>query len=107
MPSAGLGPGMVLIFSIIASHSGQNINSAYMTNRNGVGATVRVQSGDHLYSKQNGAKSDYLSQSVLPLYFGLGDTPKVDRVEIAWPSGRRQVITNVQPNQILSVTEPK
>jgi enediyne biosynthesis protein E4 len=76
------------------------------SNRNGLGATVRVQSGDRLYSKQNDGKSGYLSQSVLPLYFGLGDTAKIDRVEIAWPSGRRQVLNHVQPNQILSVTEP-
>ena len=35
----------------------------------------------------NDGKSGYLSQSVLPLYFGLGDATKIDRVEVDWPSG--------------------
>jgi ASPIC/UnbV protein len=39
--------------------------------------------------------SGYLSQNSLPRYFGVGDAQKVDRVEIDWPSGRKQVITLV------------
>jgi hypothetical protein len=41
------------------------------------------------------------------LYFGLGDAAAVDRVEIDWPSGRKQSITTgVKPNTTLRVTEP-
>jgi enediyne biosynthesis protein E4 len=48
-----------------------------------------------------------LSQSVLPLYFGLGDAQKADRIEIDWPSGHKQVITDgLQANQTLQITEP-
>jgi hypothetical protein len=36
--------------------------------------------------------SGYLSHSVLPLYFGLGDAARVDRVEVLWPSGRKQTV---------------
>jgi enediyne biosynthesis protein E4 len=78
-----------------------------LSNRNGLGATVRVRVGDQVYTRQNDRKSGYLSQSVLPLYFGLGDSVKVDRVEVAWPSGRQQTFTGVQANQTLSVTEPR
>ena len=60
------------------------------------------------YTKPNDGKSGYLSQSVLPLYFGLGDAAKVDRVEVAWPSGRKQVVTRgLRVNDTLRITEPK
>jgi len=58
--------------------------------------------------KYNDGKSGYLSQSSLPLYFGLGDTARVDRVEVEWPSGRKQVLTqDLRANDVLQVTEPK
>lgn len=78
-----------------------------VSNRNGLGATVRVRAGDQVYTKYNDGKSGYLSQSVLPLYFGLGDATKIDRVEVDWPSGRKQVLTEIQANETLQVTEPK
>jgi hypothetical protein len=78
------------------------------SNRNGLGATVRVHSAGQVYTKYNDGKSGYLSQSVLPLYFGLGDTTKIERVEIDWPSGRKQVVTEgLRENQTLQITEPK
>jgi hypothetical protein len=53
-------------------------------------------------------KSGYLSQSVLPLYFGLGDLTTIDRVEVDWPSGRKQVVTQgLRVNSTLRVTEPR
>jgi hypothetical protein len=78
-----------------------------VSNRNGLGATVRVRAGGQVYTKYNDGKSGYLSQSVLPLYFGLGDAAKIDRVEVDWPSGRHQVVTDLQVNETLPVTEPK
>ena len=80
-----------------------------VSNRDGLGATVRVVTGAGAkYFKYNDGKSGYLSQSSLPLYFGLGDENVVSRVEIHWPSGRDQVITqNLRTNEILRVTEPK
>jgi enediyne biosynthesis protein E4 len=78
-----------------------------VSNRNGLGATVRVSAGGQVYTKYNDGKSGYLSQSVLPLYFGLGDAAKIDRVEVGWPSGRQQVLTELQVNETLLVTEPK
>jgi hypothetical protein len=61
-----------------------------------------------MYTKFNDGKSGYLAQSALPLYFGLGDAGKIDRVEIDWPSGRKQVLTaGIAVNQTLRVTEPE
>ncbi len=78
------------------------------SNRNGLGATVRVRAGGHVYTKYHDGKSGYLSQSALPLYFGLGDTKQIDRVEVDWPSGRKQVVTQgLQENQTLRISEMK
>jgi hypothetical protein len=51
-------------------------------------------------------QSGYLSQSALPLYFGLGQSETVDRITIRWPSGSEQVIEGpIQSNQVLPVIE--
>jgi len=77
------------------------------SNRNGLGATVRLHSNKQTYTRYNDGKSGYLSQSVLPLYFGLGDSSKIDRIEIDWPSGRKQVISqDLHENETLKVSEP-
>jgi enediyne biosynthesis protein E4 len=78
------------------------------SNRDGLGALVRVHAGGRVYTRSCDGKSGYLSQSVLPLYFGLGEADKVDRVEVAWPSGRKQVVTRgLRVNDTLRVTEPR
>jgi len=77
------------------------------SNRNGLGATVRLHANGQTYTRYNDGKSGYLSQSVLPLYFGLGDSPKIDRIEVDWPSGRKQVISKgVHENETLKIAEP-
>ena len=77
------------------------------SNRNGLGATVRLHANGQTYIRHNDGKSGYLSQSALPFYFGLGDATKIDRIEVTWPSGRQQVISqNLQENQTLTITEP-
>ncbi len=79
-----------------------------VSNRNGLGATVHVRSGGQVYTKYNDGKSGYLSQSVLPLYFGLGESTKIDSIEVSWPSGRKQVLErDLKPNSTLRITEPK
>lgn len=77
------------------------------SNRNGLGATVRVHSGGQIYTQYNDGKSGYLSQSVLPLYFGLGDTSKIDSIDVTWPSGIKQTLMKgLAENQTLKITEP-
>lgn len=78
------------------------------SNRNGLGATVRVHAGGQTYTKYADGKSGYLAQSVLPLYFGLGDAASVDSIEVRWPSGKKQQINaGLEENQTLRITEPK
>jgi len=56
----------------------------------------------------NEGKSGYLAQSVIPLYFGLGDMAAASSVEIHWPSGRTQIVSDDIPrNGLLTAREPK
>jgi hypothetical protein len=78
------------------------------SNRDGLGALVKVETAHGAYTKQYDGKSGYLSQSSLPLYFGLGDDTAVTRVTVRWPSGRSQVITQgIKPNDTLRIQEPR
>jgi hypothetical protein len=79
-----------------------------VSNRDGLGSTVRVQCGPKTYTRYHDGKSGYLSQSSMPLYFGLAAATSVDRVEVVWPSGRKQVITERIPvNAQLTITEDR
>ena len=76
------------------------------SNRDGLGATVRVAAGGKTYTQCHDGKSGYLAQSSLPLYFGLADGD-AERVEVLWPSGRKQVLTKDLPrNGLLTLREP-
>jgi hypothetical protein len=78
------------------------------SNREGLGATVRVTATGQTFTKYNDGKSGYLSQSALPLYFGLGDADKIDKIEVQWPSGKSQLLhDNLPTNQTLTITEPE
>jgi len=78
------------------------------SNRDGLGATVKVHSGGRTYTRYHDGKSGYLSQSSLPLYFGFGSPGAVDRIEVIWPSGTRQTLQeNIPANGLLTITEPR
>jgi hypothetical protein len=47
----------------------------------------------------------YLSQNDLRLHFGLGPASKIDRIEIEWPSGRRQTIRDVPSDRVVQIEE--
>jgi hypothetical protein len=77
------------------------------SNRDGIGAVVQVTS-DHNKEKQwkmLRSGSSYLSQSELVLTFGLGAQTKADNVEIRWPSGQIDKLTNVNAGQTVRVQE--
>jgi len=79
-----------------------------ISNRDGLGATVKVLCGSKTYSRYHDGKSGYLSQSSMPLYFGLGDAARIDRIEVIWPSGRKQLRTEQIPvDALLTITEER
>ncbi len=75
------------------------------SNRNGIGARVMVEADDAVYTQVLDGKSGYLSQSVKPLYFGLGDADTVDKVRVHWPSGTEQIVESPQINRLLQIRE--
>ena len=80
--------------------------SGTRSNRQGLGATVKLHLGARTLTQFSDGKSGYLSQSSLPLYFGLGDAQRVDSVEIHWPSGTRQMVEQgIVLNQLMSIQE--
>jgi hypothetical protein len=77
------------------------------SNRDGIGATVRIVSGGLSQSRMVKSGSSYLSQSELPLTFGLKKRERVERVVIHWPSGRTEEFTNLSPGRCYECTEGK
>ena len=76
------------------------------SNANGIGSTVKVYSGGEVYTKFMDGKSGYLSQSILPLYFGLGESAEVEKIEIYWTSGAHQTVSGpVETNLSIQVVE--
>jgi hypothetical protein len=76
------------------------------SNRDGLGATVRVTAGGRTYMKVNDGLSGHLSHSLIPLYFGLDTADRVDRVEVIWPSGHKQIVSDVHANSQVEIREP-
>jgi hypothetical protein len=77
------------------------------SNRDGLGARVTVKAGGLVQTRWHDGKSGYLAQSSMPLYFGLGGAEKVDEVEVLWPSGKRQTMTEgITLDRTLEIREP-
>jgi enediyne biosynthesis protein E4 len=77
------------------------------SNRMGIGAQIRVTTGDG-QSQYNEATTStgYAASSDPRVHFGLGRFAAAREVEIRWPSGIRQSLRNVQADRIVAVTEP-
>ena len=82
--------------------------SGTRSNRDGLGARVEVHAGGAVYTQVHDGKSGYMAHSSLPLYFGLGDATKADRVVVTWPSGTVQTLTEgLAANRTLEIVEPE
>jgi hypothetical protein len=77
------------------------------SNRDGIGAVITVVSGGDKQTKMVRSGSSYLSQSELVATFGLGQKTKADSIEIQWPSGQTDKLTNVNTGQTITVQEGK
>ena len=77
------------------------------SNHDAIGATVRIFHGGSSQSRLVKSGSSYLSQSELPVTFGVGPRDRVDRVVITWPSGATQEFTNVATGRAYDCVEGK
>ncbi|HUE20126.1 MAG TPA: CRTAC1 family protein [Bryobacteraceae bacterium] len=75
------------------------------SNRDGIGAVVRISSKSGRQWNTVHSGSSYCSQSDLPLTFGLGGDTEVQAIEIEWPSGEKQKLAGSAANQFVTVDE--
>ncbi len=93
-------------------HARKNANHSILikavgtkSNRDGIGAEVRVVSGGLVQYDEVRSGGSYLSSSDLRVHFGLGAARKIDRLEVRWPSGVKESIQNPPVDSILVLKE--
>jgi enediyne biosynthesis protein E4 len=74
-------------------------------NRDAVGARVRVTAGGRTQRRDVKAGSSYLSQNDLRVHVGLGEAQRAERVEIRWPSGKVDTLTDTPADRLLTIEE--
>jgi enediyne biosynthesis protein E4 len=75
------------------------------TNRDGVGARVRVVAGDQTWVDEVHSGRGYQSHYSSRLYFGLGPRDKIDRVEVRWLGGSTEVFDGIKADRLIRLTE--
>ncbi len=75
------------------------------SNRDGIGSALKITSNGFVHTEQAKGGMGYMSASDPRIHFGLGDRTQIDSLEIAWPSGLVQKLTNVPVDQIIAVKE--
>jgi hypothetical protein len=75
------------------------------SNRDGIGARIKVVTPAGAQYNHQTSSVCYASSSLGPVHFGLGKETRATSIEIIWPSGIVQTLTNVKADQILHVTE--
>jgi enediyne biosynthesis protein E4 len=77
------------------------------SNRDAIGSTVRIVAAGMMQSRMVKSGSSYLSQSELPVTFGLEKHDRVESVVIQWPSGRTEDFKNLAANKCYECVEGK
>jgi enediyne biosynthesis protein E4 len=65
-------------------------------------ATLRINTQSNLMSPS----VSYAASIHTPVHFGLGTTKLVEKLEVLWPSGKKQTLLQIPSNQLLQITEP-
>src|SRR5207245_5840942 len=96
----------------VLRNDGGNANNSVLiktvgvrSNRDGIGASVKIVSGDLIQIDEVRSGGSYLSQNDLRLHFGLEKRTKIDLIEVHWPSGAVDKVMNVSANRILTIKE--
>jgi hypothetical protein len=104
------GPAYLFRSTGVTNHSLRVKLVGTKSNRDGIGAVVRITAGNDKQNTQSQmlrSGSSYLSQSELVLTFGLGSIAKADVLEIQWPSGQVDKLSNVAGDETITVQEGK
>lgn len=102
------GPACLFRNDLVARHNSIRFHLiGTKSNRDAIGASVHIHHNGTEQSQMVKTGSSYLSQSELPLTFGLGKNDRVERVEINWPSGRTEEQKNLRAGRTYVCTESK
>ena len=102
------GPAVLFRNDVAAGHRSIRLRLVgTKSNRDGIGATVRIFHGATVQSRTVKSGSSYLSQSELPVTFGVGSRDRIDRVVISWPSGATQEFKTVATGKTYVCVEGK
>ena len=74
-------------------------------NRDGLGTRIKVTTSEGVQYNHATTAVGYSSSSDKRVHFGLGKAEVVDKIELQWPTGVKQVLTHVKADQILTVVE--
>jgi len=74
-------------------------------NRDGLGTKVKITTASGVQYNEATTAVGYNSSSDKRVYFGLGNATVVNRIELAWPTGVKQLLTSVPADQILTIVE--
>jgi enediyne biosynthesis protein E4 len=99
------GPAALFRNDGVTNHSLRIRLEGTKSNRDGFGALVRVTAGGETQGQMLRSGSSYLSQSERVLTFGLGSRTQADAVEIRWPSGQVDKLTNVKAGGVVTLKE--
>jgi hypothetical protein len=77
------------------------------SNRDAIGATVRIFLGRLGQLRVVHGGSSYLSQSELPVTFGVGRSERIERVTVDWPSGRNEEYKDLATGRVYEIIESK
>ncbi len=77
------------------------------SNRDGFGTLVTVTAGGRTWQTEAYCPTGFLMQGDPRVHVGLGPATRIERLELRWPSGQTQVLTNLAVDRILKVTEPR
>ena len=76
-------------------------------NRDGLGTRIKITTSEGVQYNQATTAVGYNSSSDKRVHFGLGKTSMIDKIELSWPTGVKQVLTNVKADQVLTIVEGK
>jgi tetratricopeptide (TPR) repeat protein len=75
--------------------------------RDGIGTQVSLHAGGKRQFREARRNAGYLSSHDPRLHFGLGEAKSVDKIELRWPSGKRQTLENLPARCILTIDEDR
>jgi hypothetical protein len=74
-------------------------------NRDGLGTKIKITTSEGVQYNEATTAVGYGSSSDKRVHFGLGKATMIDKIELSWPTGVKQALTNVKADQVLTIVE--